>query len=244
MKIFVISLKSALDRRESITQQFLDINIKFQFFEAVNGKAEIHPLFEKYNEKERLKKKGYPLSKGELGCFASHYLLWEKCVELDETLIIIEDDAQLNFNFIDFYKNYKMFSSKYEYLRLFVNDRKRKFELIAQISNLDVVRYLRGPAATRAYIITPAAARKFISSAQNWTLAVDNYMDQFWLNKVICMGIMPGVVENETPFGSTIGDTVETSKKRDLQSILTREYNNLKDSLSRMIFNLKLKLPI
>ena len=30
----------------------------------------------------------------EMGCFASHYLLWEKCVELNEPIIILEDDVE------------------------------------------------------------------------------------------------------------------------------------------------------
>ena len=30
----------------------------------------------------------------EMGCFASHYLLWEKCVELDEAIMILEDDVE------------------------------------------------------------------------------------------------------------------------------------------------------
>ena len=30
----------------------------------------------------------------EMGCFASHYLLWKKCVELNEPIIILEDDVE------------------------------------------------------------------------------------------------------------------------------------------------------
>ena len=30
----------------------------------------------------------------EMGCFASHYLLWEKCVRLDVPIIILEDDVK------------------------------------------------------------------------------------------------------------------------------------------------------
>ena len=33
-------------------------------------------------------------TKAEMGCFASHYLLWEKCVELDEPIMILEDDVE------------------------------------------------------------------------------------------------------------------------------------------------------
>lgn len=35
------------------------------------------------------------LTPGEQGCFYSHYRMWEKCVELDEPIIIWEDDIVL-----------------------------------------------------------------------------------------------------------------------------------------------------
>jgi GR25 family glycosyltransferase involved in LPS biosynthesis len=31
---------------------------------------------------------------GEMGCFDSHYRLWEKCVELNEPIMIFEDDVK------------------------------------------------------------------------------------------------------------------------------------------------------
>lgn len=34
-------------------------------------------------------------SAGVMGCFDSHYRLWEKCVELDEPILIFEDDVVL-----------------------------------------------------------------------------------------------------------------------------------------------------
>ncbi|WP_025452269.1 glycosyltransferase family 25 protein, partial [Helicobacter pylori] len=32
------------------------------------------------------------MSLGELGCYASHYSLWQKCIELNEAICILEDD--------------------------------------------------------------------------------------------------------------------------------------------------------
>ena len=32
---------------------------------------------------------------GEMGCFDSHYRLWQKCVDLNESILIFEDDVQL-----------------------------------------------------------------------------------------------------------------------------------------------------
>jgi hypothetical protein len=32
---------------------------------------------------------------GAQGCFLSHYILWNRCVELDQSIIILEDDAEV-----------------------------------------------------------------------------------------------------------------------------------------------------
>lgn len=40
-----------------------------------------------------LRRKGYQLKTSEVACFASHYELWVRCVELDEPIVILEDNV-------------------------------------------------------------------------------------------------------------------------------------------------------
>ena len=49
MKIFVISLKDAVERRQHIQSQFEGIGVPFEFLDAVDGRKEDHPLFDKYS---------------------------------------------------------------------------------------------------------------------------------------------------------------------------------------------------
>ena len=51
--------------------------------------------FERCDEEEWLLNTGHPMALGEVGCFASHRSMWQKCVELGEPLMIMEDDFQL-----------------------------------------------------------------------------------------------------------------------------------------------------
>ena len=39
------------------------------------------------------------LTKGEVGCFISHWRLWEECVQKGEPILVLEDDAVLNEKF-------------------------------------------------------------------------------------------------------------------------------------------------
>lgn len=50
-------------------------------------------LLDQYNIKPGAKLKHRAEQPGIQGCFLSHYLLWEKCLELNEPIIILEHDA-------------------------------------------------------------------------------------------------------------------------------------------------------
>ena len=94
MRIFVVSLQSRLDRK----QLFAKTNqIRYEVYDAVNGLSIDH---------EELLGMGFdtnkdwidPINKthlthGEVGCFMSHYELWDQCISLNEPIIILEDEA-------------------------------------------------------------------------------------------------------------------------------------------------------
>ena len=70
------------------------INQPYQFFDAVDGTGSeliypenVHPII------NLLKKSNTSLTQAEIACALSHFLLWVKCAELDEPIIILEHDA-------------------------------------------------------------------------------------------------------------------------------------------------------
>jgi len=69
------------------------------FFEGVNGKKET--LLD-YNIKVNKKyKKAIPAFErvGTVGCFLSHYKLWKKCIELNESICVLEHDVTIHKSF-------------------------------------------------------------------------------------------------------------------------------------------------
>ncbi len=130
--IFVINLKISAQRRKHIQNQFnkLPKKINFEFFEAINGNE--NPdfyLFKKHNAEKRFKYKGSKTTLGQLGCFASHYLLWEKCVKLNRPIIILEDDIIINSDFCDVYSFLNSKDNIYEFLYLTppITQKKKKY---------------------------------------------------------------------------------------------------------------------
>ncbi|WP_026971220.1 glycosyltransferase family 25 protein [Aliagarivorans marinus] len=245
IQVYVISLASSLARRESIQRQFNEAGIRFEFFDAIDGRKGPHPLFERQDVVLRKKLCGIPLLPGELGCFASHYLLWQRCVELNESIVVVEDDAELKDTFASALPHLTDLANKHGYVRLFENETThRKRVLVEHWDDIgsDVVRYLKGPASTRAYLLHPSAAEKFLAHAARWYKPVDDYMDEFWISGVECKGLVPGIVNDETDFESEIKEQVVGYKERTLAAKIEREWLRFKSDLQRLIFNLRKSL--
>ena len=90
MDIFVISLKDSYRR---IEYDKLNKNIiNYKYFDAINGNTI------KINS-DIIKQNVIGYSKGQIGSAMSHLSLWEKCIELNKPIIIMEDDAFVSNDF-------------------------------------------------------------------------------------------------------------------------------------------------
>jgi len=100
MKSVVINLKSRADRRELFStnnKQFLD---DIRISEAVNGAELTHSkLIEMGFDTDKSWRDpilGRVLTRGEIGCFLSHYHIWEMVAAGNEPVAIFEDDVVLH----------------------------------------------------------------------------------------------------------------------------------------------------
>ena len=115
--------------------------------------------------------KPWPMTLAEMGCFASHYLLWKKCVDLDEPIMVLEDDIEFlapvpALRFRDFIYLGKLPT----YVGRTVMD--------TLPTSLHEVYYpFKCAVCTFAYGVTPDGARKLINAAQRTAVyTVDNFM--------------------------------------------------------------------
>lgn len=240
--IFVINLESSHERKKHIIAQLDSIKAKFQIFPAINGRESGQAIFDMYDDELSQTYRCKSLTKGQLGCYASHYLLWEKCVELDKPIIIIEDDIVFDKQyFTEFYNLAPKLDEKYECIRLFSNHRRRvSFQNIEKINNLTINRASKGHMRGMGYFLTPDGAKKFLQHSKKWYMAVDIYMDRFWINGVEPFGITPILVKIDPSFESDIG--YEKNAKRPFSTRCRRELFNLSETFRRTIHNLKFKL--
>lgn len=222
MKIFVINLPSSAERREKVSQALNKIGVEFEFFAAVDGRKGLpEELVHLPDDNHRIYFRSRPLSPGEKGCYGSHYKLWQKCVELDEPILILEDDCLPTEHFKDVLSNLPGLHSRgYEYLR--VEEQEQGFKKIDSASDLDIVLWEDNRAGTRGYSLSPSGAKRLLKHSDRWICAVDNYIGESYRTGLLCAGIQPYAVEN--------GDESETSTiQSDIQSKVPVQFKLLRE---------------
>jgi len=77
-------------------QRLVDLGVSFEIIPAVFPN-EPHPWSGLYDEKKRIRLNGYPLVKGEVGCFLAHREAWKAALMgPHETVLILEDDFKIS----------------------------------------------------------------------------------------------------------------------------------------------------
>ena len=169
VKVFVICLSTRQQHSQCINSwyyTFKNVNI----FDAVKGatidltdSSLVHPLVHlSINTGKQHSTYDIP-SRGAIGCFLSHYELWQRCVSLNEPIIIMEEDVFINEESAQFLQTIisniphtaDLVSLMYIFLKFPTNSYKQVFAKI------------EGPefAGTQMYYITPRGARGLIKDA-------------------------------------------------------------------------------
>lgn len=194
MKLFVISLPEAAERRERAARQLVDAGLAFEFFDAMRGEDVLAAgYFDRCDEEEWLLNTGHPMSLGEVGCFASHRSVWQKCAELDEPLMIMEDDFKLLPGFAGAVQQVAELISDYGFIRLQTETRARK-QYVAETGDFTLWRYTRVPHSCMCNSMTPEVARRLVAQTSAIYEPVDVFLKKFWIHGQPIFGLTPYTV--------------------------------------------------
>lgn len=216
------------------------LGLAYEFFRGVDAsKGELAGI-SRYDERLALRKLGHPLTTAELGCFASHYLLWQQCVEAGEPLVAMEDDVLIAPAFTTALRLAAERIESRRFIRLagIWESPYRRVEALAD--GHELVRYRKGPVGTQCYAVSPAGARALLDRADVWIDAVDKYVDAFWIHGVASFAIRPfhiGHDQHGTP-ASVVNET-RSPYRRPLAAVLRRKLTHLGYRLRRIAFNLR-----
>ncbi|MDW6091549.1 glycosyltransferase family 25 protein [Vibrio rhizosphaerae] len=240
MKLYVINLARAVERRERVKQCLSQLNVDFEFFDAVDGGEGLRPeLASKPNDAYRIRYRGRVLTPGEKGVYASHFLLWQKCIELNEPIVILEDDFLPTQFFNQVIERLPSLHEKYDYLRIEAQDSHVEGAMIENTHDgFQVVMWKDNRGGTRGYSITPSAAKKFVENSDEWLCAVDNFIGESYWHDVPGMGVIPYAVFNPSDMESNVQNIIVRSKIRVMNKIL-RELNRVYRGSALWLWNLR-----
>ncbi|STO56893.1 Lipooligosaccharide biosynthesis protein lex-1 [Grimontia hollisae] len=222
--VYVISLKRSVERREKIAKEMAEKNIAFTFFDAVDGHLGEPELAADYDYRKRLwLTSGKMPNKGELGCYASHYALWLKCIELGEPIIICEDDIELHENAKSIVEYALMAANEYGFIRMqSVCKGSATTEVIKDGEfSLHLMRDNYGGLC--AYAISPKAASRLIK--HRWCFPVDCFVGANYIHGQYSYQLEPCFMADHIGNESTI--QFEKMEKPPFYRKLSRELYTL-----------------
>ena len=223
MKILVVNLERSADRREFMEQNLGQLGIEFKFFRAIDAHRGEHVPLSRYSERKALAEFGRPLSIGEVGCFASHYLLWQRCIVEREPLVILEDDVLIDDQFPRALAAVRELIGRLRLIRLGLGFFCDQYSPAGSCQGFDVVEYMRDKTlGTQGYAVSPEGAANLVAHAHAWFRSVDCYLRHAELHGVDSYGLLPLPVTHadQRAYPSVIGE--ERYARRRMKTQITQ----------------------
>jgi glycosyl transferase family 25 len=197
MKIAVINLARSEDRRELVQSNIGRLGLKFEFFTGIDASLGQHVGVSRYQASEAWRDLHRPLSFGEIGCFASHYLLWQQCMEARQPLVIMEDDVLVDDGFVRALEAVPDLISTYPLLRLgLLSEGPDSAPILSTSDGFEVVSLAPGTNGTQCYALSDLGAKVLLEHADVWSLPVDTYLDRSQVCGISSYGLRPYFVRH------------------------------------------------
>ena len=187
MKTVVINLPTRKDRIASFNAN--NPNLAYELFTAVEGykidyaKLQSQGFDTDHNWIDPIL--NTPLTKGEVGCFLSHWHIWNKCIEKNEPILVLEDDAIIT----DKFDVEEISQLPYDFVYLGWKEMDESEEIDGKMVKPVY------PYWTLAYLIRPEAARVLVNDVIKCNIIpVDEYLPTK-MNEIKVAGYKENVVE-------------------------------------------------
>ena len=185
--VYVISLARSQERRASIRHRLDTLSVAYEIVDAVDGST---LDLSQYADRLRLDKYrikfGNALSPGEVGCFLSHYGLWERMIaEKSEIALILEDDAVWDDDFTDVIMRLSAIEWQWDLVLLSAGENISVDRVLCSVGdNRQLTRHKRRVWTTAAYLIHLSAAEKLLLHCWEIRACIDALYAEYWKNDV------------------------------------------------------------
>lgn len=208
MKIVVINLIRSQDRRRLMESNLGRLGLEFEFVAGIDASLGEHEFISRYDEEAAWREHLEPLTTGEIACFASHFLLWQRCARTQDPIIVMEDDVVVASAFVRVVDATSELISIFHLLRLgLIREPPPAESVLCLPVGLEVVPHSSGVTGAQCYAISPKAAQALVEHAAVWSLPVDLFLDRSDIHGVPNHTIRPFYVRhaNQQMFPTVVG---------------------------------------
>lgn len=189
-EILVVSLETAVARREAFAARAGGTSLAWRFFNACTGPAPGMTI----DEPAIRRNKGRTMSKGEIGCYASHFSIWQDMIARNvRQAIVLEDDTVVDWAYLEPLARTDLRGEGIDYLRLYA--KKPTWQRVVRRDFLQhsrtIVELIGLAYGTQGYAITLEGARRLAAHCQIVRRPIDDEMDRSWAHDLPNLALYP-----------------------------------------------------
>jgi len=234
MKIFVINMARATERRVTILRHLDELGLEAEILPAVEG-AKI--------ERSTLGPDAEPgLSAGEIGCYLSHIRFWQIVVERQlEHAIVLEDDVICEPAMMTVAEEIASLKLPVDAVRLSALQPIRGRTIARLSGGHSLLLPNKNPSGTQGYMVSLQGARHLLQVLSVPKLPIDNALDAYWKHGLCVPIVSPSLVAEDASIASTIGGRFGSTMPWSLRRHLTRVAEAQRRKITVYLMALRLK---
>ena len=216
MKLFVINLARAGERRRRMEEQFASLGLEATFHPAVDAQELTPETYAKVDRETRRRLGLWPQADGSIANWISQRQVMREIVEHGpETAVIFEDDAVLSADLPKVLGALERRSFAFDVVKLNRRSLKKPFipcESLDTGHRVGRIRY--HDYGNEGYVITRDAARHFLENTPMMMWEIDQAIPRFWENGLNVFYVDPPVVSQDERGDSQIERYRALSRKK------------------------------
>jgi glycosyl transferase family 25 len=249
LPVFVINLERDVERRLHMTAELATLGFAAEFVPAVDGRTLGQADRAVYDANRALRVYGGPMSDAEIGCYLSHFRLYERIVrEGIGIALILEDDVAISPDLPAILQDLVALDEPpWLVVRLdSVRGRVRQ-PPNAEFRGARVAELAAGSGLYRlkthvlgagGYLIRRDGAARMLEYGRRIFMPIDHTMDRFWENGILPYVVRPMPVRQRADMESRIGVRRHEKRGKPLVIWLQQRVQRIGDSLRKRAFRL------
>ncbi len=197
MKIVVINLERAAERRRRVSAALDGLGLEFELFRAVDGRR-LTPGQEALIDYDALNRQGWPMRAGALGNWLSHRAILSDMIENGpEAMAVLEDDIEPAPDLPAVLEALERSTGSFGVVFLNRGRAVRRFIPHLRLDTGHRLGWLRwSHFGTQGYVITRPAARRFLEAFPRVRMNIDRSLAAYWHTGLATYCVRPPVVRH------------------------------------------------